>query len=71
MTNIINDATYGLDVLIEAELSNDFDVTNTVTAWSDWTNLSSNQTPETGDDPWLTTTAETYDCTVRIYVKVS
>lgn len=72
MTNIINDATYGLDKLVEDELNNDFDVSGaTVTAYSDWTAFTSNQSPETGSDPWLTTTAENYQCTVSTYIKVS
>lgn len=71
MTNLINDATYGLDALVEAEISNDFDVTNTVTAWSDWVTLTTNQTPLDATSDWLNTTAESYVCTVKIYVKVA
>lgn len=73
MTNLINDATNGIDKLVEDELNNDYDVaTATVTAYSDWTGLTTNQTPETGSgSSWLDTTAEAYQCTVSIYIKVS
>ena len=57
-----------IDDLIE----NDFDTTNTVTAYADWTALTTNQTPETGTGSnWLDTTAEAYECTVTIYVKIA
>lgn len=72
MTNLITDATNGIDKLVEDELNNDFDATNTVTAYSEWTALTTNQTPETGSgSSWLDTTAEQYQCTVSIFVKVS
>lgn len=72
MTNLIDDATNGIDKLVEDELNNDFDTTNTVTAYSDWTGLTTNQTPETGSGSnWLDTTAEAYQCTVSIYVKIA
>jgi len=72
MTNIIDNGTIGLDKQIDDLIENDFDTTNTVTAYADWTSLTSNQTPETGGGSnWLDTTAEAYSCVVTIYIKVA
>ena len=72
MTNIIDNGTVGLDKQVDDLIENDFDTTNTVTAWVDWTALTTNQTPETGTgSSWLDTTAEAYQCTVSIYIKVA
>ena len=73
MTNIINDATIGLDKQVDDLIENDFDTTNTVTAWADWQSLSTNYTPETNSTAsnWLDDTAVSYSCTVKIYLKVA
>ena len=71
MAKIIGDASIGLDKQIEDIITNDFDVTNTVTAWSDWTALSNNFTDTTGAGDFLTTATCDYECTVKVYVKVA
>lgn len=74
MTNIISNATIGLDKQVDDLIENDFDTTaNTITAWADWQTLTTNYTPETNSSAsnWLDTTAVSYTCTVKIYLKVA
>lgn len=70
MANIISNVTVGLSKQITDELA-DYDATNTVSAWADWTSLTNNYEDRTGDGDVLTDTACSYTCVCTIYVKSS
>jgi hypothetical protein len=71
MTNIIDNATIGLDKQIDDILAADFLGTATVTAYADWVSISNNYCPTTGSGDYLTDTACSYQCTLDLYVKAA
>lgn len=68
LSNIINNATIGLDKQIEDLISAEFDVTNTVESYAVLTMIDSNQAAS-GSNDFYTDTAMSYSCTVKFYVK--
>jgi hypothetical protein len=70
MTNIFEDVGIGLNAVIEADITADFDATKTVTAHADLTALKTNLSSLTGSGDWLTNAVVNYLATVTIYVKV-
>tara|TARA_R110000803_G_scaffold52137_5_gene107428 strand:- start:475 stop:855 length:381 start_codon:yes stop_codon:yes gene_type:complete len=71
MTNIIGNATIGITKQVTDLLANDYVATNTVTAYTVWVGLTSNQSSVGGDTPSLTDSATSYLCTVDIYTKIA
>lgn len=71
INDIINDATIGLEKQIEDIITFDFETSNTVTAYASWTALDTNYSDLRGTGDYLTTTAVSYLCTVKYFVKVS
>jgi len=70
LDDIIDDATVGIDKQVEDIISADFDVSgNTVTAWIDFKNITSNQS--TGEAAFYTNATPAYTVTVDVYVKTS
>lgn len=71
MTNIFDNATVGLDKQIDDILAADYLATATVTAFAKLTAIETNYTDTEATDAWLTNTAASYVCTVKLYVKTS
>lgn len=69
LDDIIDDAVVGIDKQVEDIITADFDVTNTVTAWIDFKNITSNQS--TGEAAFYTNATPAYTCTVDVYVKTA
>jgi hypothetical protein len=69
LDDIIDDATVGIDKQVEDIITADFDVTNTVTAWIDFKNITSNQS--TGEAAFYTNATPAYTVTVDVYVKTA
>lgn len=55
---------------VDAILAADYIATQTVTNWTDLTELKTNYSDQGGDDDWLNNTVPSYVCTVTMYVKV-
>lgn len=69
-TNIIDNATVGIDKQVEDLIANDFDVSgNTVTSHAVLKNISLNTDTSPSTEAY-TDTAAAYQCTVDYYVKV-
>lgn len=68
LSNIINNATIGIDKQVEDLISAEFDVTNTVESYAVLTMIDSNQAAS-GSNDFYTDTAMSYSCTVKFYVK--
>lgn len=68
LSNIINNATIGLDKQIEDLISAEADVTNTVTSYAVLTGIDSN-VAASGSNDFYTDTAMSYSCTVKFYWK--
>ena len=71
MTNIITNGTIGITQQVDDILANDYVASNTVTSFTNFIKLTSNEVPVGGDTPSLTTAGTSYLCTVDIYVKVA
>lgn len=71
MTNIIGNATIGLDKQIEDILAADFLASATVTAYADLRSLTNNYVSQVGTGDHLTDTAASYSCGVILYVKAA
>lgn len=71
MAAIISNATIGITKQIDDILAGDFLATATVTAYADWTGLSNNFVNVRGSGDFLTNTAASYTCTVKLYIKTS
>ena len=71
MAQIISNATIGITKQCEDIVNNDYDTTNTVDAYADWINLTHNLAAINGNAPYLQTTAISYVCTVKLYIKTS
>lgn len=56
---------------VTIKLANDYVATNTVEAFSVLTGLSINYKDDAGDSDWLGSNVATYNCKVKIYVKIS
>ncbi len=69
MTNIIENATIGLEKQIVDIIATDFVASETVTTYGKWTVFSNNFVDVTGTGTALTNTAASYTCTVILYVK--
>ena len=68
LTNIIGNATIGIDKQITDILAADYLATATVTAYTDLTHISHNIAPNNLSD-FYDNTAVSYSCTVVLYVK--
>ena len=68
LSNIINDATIGIDKQVEDLISAEADVTNTVTSYAVLTGIDSN-VAASGSNDFYTDTAMSYSCTVKFYWK--
>jgi len=71
MANIIANGTIGITQQIDDILAADFLASATVTAYADWTSLTTNYVATTGTDDFLTDTAVSYTCGVTLYVKAA
>ena len=70
LTNIINDATIGIDKQIEDILAADFLASATVTSHADLIGIANNIAP-VGTSDFYDNTAVSYVCTVKLYVKAA
>jgi len=70
MDNIFDTAVVGLDAVVEADITADYDATKTVTAHAELVKLTSNVADITGNADWLKTTAVSYLATVKMFVTV-
>ena len=70
LTNIIGNATIGIDKQIDDILVADYLATATVTAYADLTHINSNIAAVNTTD-FYDNTAVSYVCTVRLYVKAA
>lgn len=70
LTNIVDDATVGIDKQITDILAADYLGTATVTAYTDFYKIDSNIKAGTGTD-FYNNTAVSYVCSVRLYVKAA
>jgi len=71
MAAIIEDVTIGITKQVDDILAADFLASATVTAYADWTVLSTNLTGVTKSDPLLTDAAANFICTVKLYIKAA
>lgn len=71
MTNIIAEAAIGITKQITDILAADYLASATVTAYADLTGLTNNFAAINGLAPYLTNTAPSYICTVKLYVKAA
>jgi hypothetical protein len=65
---IISNATIGINKQVTDLVTAEFDTTNTVTCYAILTGIDSNQAASASND-FYTTTAMSYLCTVKFYVK--
>lgn len=56
---------------VDGVLAADYIATNTVTCWTDLTELKNNYVDLGGDNDWLDTTVPSYVCSVTMYVKIA
>ena len=68
LTNIIGNATIGIDKQIDDILAADYLASATVTAYTDLTHINHNIAPNNQSD-FYDNTAVSYSCTVVLYVK--
>jgi hypothetical protein len=71
MAAIISNATIGITKQIDDILAADYIATRTVTAYTNWTDLTTNLTGVTKTDPLLTAAVASYVCTVKLYIKTA
>ena len=71
MANIFNDAAIGLTKQVTDILAADYLASATVTAYAELVNLSNNYSDINGSGVYLTDTANSYQCTVILYVKTA
>lgn len=71
MTNIFNDATIGLVKQVTDILAGDYLATATVTAYAELIRLSNNYSDVNGAGAYLTNTPNSYQCTLKLYVKTA
>ncbi len=71
MTNIIENATIGLEKQIVDIIAADYLATATVSTYAVWTVLSNNYADVSGTGDALTDTACSYTCTLTLYVKAA
>jgi hypothetical protein len=70
LTNIVDDATVGIDAQVDAILAADYLATATVTAYTEFYDIESSiPVNNTGD--FYTDTAVSYVCKCRLYVKAA
>ena len=69
MAAIIANATIGITKQVDDILAATFVATKTVTAYSDFTALTTNLTGVLKTDPLLTDALANYVCTVKLYIK--
>jgi len=67
---IISNGTIGINKQITDLVTDDWDVTRTVTVYAEMTMIDSNQAASTSND-FYTDTAMSYLCTVKYYVKAT
>lgn len=72
MTNIIGNATIGIDKQISDEIGNFFDDgLKTIEAHAELVSITHNLRALKGNDPWLGTTAISYTVVVKVFVNVT
>lgn len=71
MQAIIEDVTVGIDKQVDDILAADFIASRTVTAYTDWLDVTTNMTAVTRTDPFLTDAVTNYLCSVKIYIKTA
>lgn len=71
MTNIFNDGTIGLVKQVTDILAGDYLATATVTAYAELIRLTNNYSSINGDGDYLTSTPNSYQCTLKLYVKTA
>ena len=71
MDNIFDDGTIGLTKQVTDILAADYLATATVTAYAELVRLSNNYASINGAGTYLTSTANSYECKVLLYVKTA
>ena len=72
MTAIFDNGTIGLDKQILDIVALDYVSARTVTTWADCTDITTNISDvSSGDGTWMKNTAESYTCTVILYIKTA
>lgn len=69
MTNIIENATIGIEKQVLDIVAATFISTQTVTTYSSLDALSTNQSQNSGDETWLDDIAQSYTATVKLFIK--
>lgn len=69
MANIISNGTIGITKQINDIIAADWIASETVTHYTDWTNISNNFSNVNGAGDYLTDTAASYQVTVTTYIK--
>ena len=71
MANIFNNGTIGLVKQVTDILTGDYLATATVTAYAELIRLSNNYSDVNGGGAYLTNVANSYQCTLKLYVKTA